>query len=205
MARKPDMGARGRILEAASGLFAVHGVHAIGLQQIIDQCGCGKNLLYREFTSKEELVVAYLERCRENWQRIEGDVAEAHPADPAAQLLGIVRAVAEQAVAEGFRGCPLRNAYSEFPDSSTAAHRVIVAYYADRHAHLRMLADRAEATDPEVLADRIALIIDGLHANGPVLGRDGAARSAVSFAEEILAAAIRPTDVVRSADPKVVR
>lgn len=192
MARRPDPGARDRILEVATRLFAEHGVHAVGLQQIIDACGCGKNLLYREFGSKDDLVVAFLERCRADWATIVDGTAESHPDDPAGQLIALVGAVADQAVADGFRGCPLRNAYAEFPEEDHPAHQVIVRHYSERQAALRELARRAEARDPDALADRITLLIDGLNANGPVLGKSGAARVAATFAEEIVKAATTP-------------
>jgi AcrR family transcriptional regulator len=189
MARKPDPTARDRILDIASRLFAEHGVHAVGLQQIIDECGCGKNTLYREFSSKDDLVVAFMERCRADWAEITATAVEPHPGDPAAQIIAIVEAVAAQAVADGFRGCPLRNAYAEFPDPSHPAHRTVVAHYTDRTADLRSLATRAGAADPEALADRITLIIDGLNANGPVLGTAGSARAATAFARDAVRAA----------------
>ncbi|MGI8329821.1 TetR/AcrR family transcriptional regulator [Actinomadura scrupuli] len=192
MARKPDPGARDRILDVATRLFAEQGVRAVGLQQIIDECGCGKNLLYREFGSKDELVVAYLERCRQNWSAIFDEAVRADATDAAQRLVTLVDAVARGAVEDGFRGCPLRNAYAEFPDEAHPAHQVIIAHYTERQDQLRELAEHARARDPDMLADRIALIIDGINANAAVLGRNGALRAAVTFAEDTVRTHIQP-------------
>ena len=192
MARKPDPGTRDRILDTATRLFAERGVHAVGLQQIIDECGCGKNVLYREFGSKDELVVAYLERCRQDWSSIVDEAARADAAGAAQQLIILVGAVARRAAEDGFRGCPLRNAYAEFPDEAHPAHQVITAHYTERQDHLRELAEHARARDPDGLADRIALIIDGINANGAVLGTTGALRAAVAFAEDTIRAHTQP-------------
>ncbi len=189
MARTPDPGARERILAAAARRFAGQGVHAVGLQQIIDDCGCGKNVLYREFGSKDELVVAYLQACRDDWTAITDRAARMAPDDPARQLIEIVAGTVDAATDEEFRGCPLRNAFPEFPDPEHPVHQVVVTHYADRQAHLRDLARRTGAADPDALADRIALIIDGLNGNAPVLGRDGATRGALAFAEDVVRAA----------------
>ncbi len=191
MARRPTPDARNCILDAAARLFNAYGVHAVGLQQIIDNYGCGKNLLYREFASKDDLVVAYLERCHQDWTRKVEQVIRPLADDPAGQLIAIVRAVAEKATAPGTRGCALRNAHAEFPDANHPAHQVAVEHFSAMRAQLLDLAERAGARNPRMLADRIVLIIDGLYANGAVFGGDGAAAAAVAFAEEVVLAQTR--------------
>src|SRR6266545_533627 len=170
MGRKPAEGARDRLLETASRLFYEHGVRAVGMQQIIDECGCGKSVLYREFPSKDDLVVAWLERCRLDWTCTVAQVADHLPGDPAGQLVGIVRAVADNVSGPDYRGCALRNTYAEFPERSHPAHKVSLDHVRTMRAELRRLAEQARAADPDTLADRLMLIIDGLYMNGIVLG-----------------------------------
>ena len=186
MARRPAPGTRDRILDSAERLFREHGPRAVGMQQIIDDCGCGKNLLYREFASKDELVAAYLERCQQEWTATMVDATRPHADDPAASLVALVRAVVEQVTAPEFRGCPFRIAYAEFPDEAHPAHQVALRHVKQLRARLRGLATRAQAQHPRALADRIMLIIDGLYVNGAMLGRRGAAAGAVAFAEELV-------------------
>ncbi|ONK10872.1 TetR/AcrR family transcriptional regulator [Streptomyces sp. MP131-18] len=192
MARKPDPGARERILAAASRLFFAHGVRAVGLQQIIDACGCGKNVLYREFGSKDALVAAYLERFARDWQIVLEEATEAAPQDPARQLAVIVERVAARAGGNGFRGCALSNVHAEFPDLDHPLHRYVVDHYAARLATLRDIARRTAARDPDALARRISLIIDGINTNAGILGGDGSLTAAVAFAREAITVATAP-------------
>ncbi|MEU4704564.1 TetR/AcrR family transcriptional regulator [Nonomuraea dietziae] len=190
MARKPDPGTRDRILSVASRLFQEHGPDGVGLQQIIDECGCGKNVLYREFGSKDDLVVAYLDRCRQEWADLITKATRPLREDPAGQLIAIVGAVAQRSATPGFRGCPLRNSLPSFPDAGHPARRLILDYHIARRALLRDLAEQAGARDPRTLADKIMLLIDGLHASGPLLGEEGAGEAAVAFAKEAVSAAV---------------
>ena len=52
--------ARERILATASRLFYSEGIHAVGVDRVIAESGVAKATLYAHFTSKEELVAAYL-------------------------------------------------------------------------------------------------------------------------------------------------
>jgi len=201
MARRPDPHARQRILDTATRLFDTHGVHAVGLQQIIDELGCGKNLLYREFATKDDLVGAYLQRCRDNWSSIIASATAPLPDDPAGQLVAIVRTTVQYATAPGYRGCPVHNAHAEFPDATHPAYPIAVEHFTAVQDLLFDLAKDAGAADPKVLADRLALIIDGANTNGAALGSQGSAVAAVAFAEDVVRAALDPSrrDPLRTA------
>jgi AcrR family transcriptional regulator len=190
MARKPAPGTRDKILDTAARLFYEQGVHAVGVQQIIEECDCGKNLLYREFTSKDDLVVAYLERCSQEWDLSVDKVAGSLAGNPAEQLIAMVRFAAERSSAPDFRGCPFQNTHAEFPDPNHPAHKAAEAHLATVRAKLRSLAEEAGAAAPETLADRLLLIIDGVYANSALLGDRAHAETAVSFAEEVVRAAV---------------
>jgi AcrR family transcriptional regulator len=193
MARTPAPGTRDRILDHATRLFQEHGPRAVGTQQIIDECGCGKKLLYREFASKDDLVVAYLERCHREWSAIMDEATKPHAGDPARQLVALVQAVASQVTATDYSGCPFRTTYSHYPDDAHPAHLVAVRHVRDLRARLHTLARRAGAPDPNALADRLMLIIDGLYINGSMLGRKGAATAAVALADELVGGSVGAT------------
>jgi AcrR family transcriptional regulator len=151
---------------------------------VIDEYGCGKNLLYREFESKDDLVVAWLERCHGDWEaRIEtrtGPLA----GDPAAQLVAIVADAAETAARPEFHGCAMRNTRAEFPDPHHPAHRVADERIGSVRARLRELAEQADAADPDALADRLMLIIDGVNTGGAREDGKASVGAAVAFADE---------------------
>ena len=189
MARQPEAGARDRILDVASRLFLEHGVHPVGLQQIIDECGCGKNLLYTHFASKDELVVAYLRRCRREWESIIGRGIQQAGDDPAGQLMAVVRAVGGQVCDPGYRGCPFLNTHAEFRDPGHPAHQVSVEHFGALRHQLTDLAARAGLHDAPGVAERILLIIYGLYSTGAVLGGQDAVPSAIALAGQTIQAA----------------
>jgi len=83
-------GARERILEAAYDLFAHHGIQAIGVDEIIRRAGVAKATFYNQFTSKNELVLEFLNLREQRWTLawIEGE-ATRRAATAEAQLLTI--------------------------------------------------------------------------------------------------------------------
>lgn len=59
--------ARERILETSYELFTRRGICDVGVDEVIARAGVAKATLYRHFPSKEELVLAFMNRRAELW------------------------------------------------------------------------------------------------------------------------------------------
>lgn len=175
------------MLDTAARLFYRDGVRAVGLQQVIDEAGVGKSSVYRQFASKDDLVAAWLNRSRAAWWERAARIAERY-ADPARQLLELVGAVYDEIADPGFRGCRFLNTSNEFRDPEHAGHRESAEHLREIREQFASLARQAGADDPVALADELVLIVDGMYANGAVLGAGGPASRGVGAAADRIAA-----------------
>lgn len=108
--------AQQHLLRAAEELFYQEGVRAVGVDAVVERAGVNKMSLYRQFASKDELVLAYLERMDACFfERFDASVAK-HPGKPKAQLVQYFDDLAQRASQPGYRGCPFVNVAAEFPD-----------------------------------------------------------------------------------------
>jgi len=157
---KPRTAARERILEAASRLFLHDGYRAVGVDTIIAEAGVAKMTLYAHFPSKDDLIVAYLERANEQfWEWLDGATGAVD--DPKGRLLAIFNAVGALATSPQCLGCTFQGAAAEFPDPGHPGHRTAIAHKQAVRARLRALAGNAGLREPDVLADRLLLLMDG--------------------------------------------
>ena len=60
---------RERISRAAYELFSREGVRAVGVDAVIARAGTAKMTLYRNFSSKDDLIIEFLRRREELWTR----------------------------------------------------------------------------------------------------------------------------------------
>jgi len=190
--RKP---ARQRILETASEMFYRDGIRAVGIDAIIARSEVAKMSLYRNFPSKDALVVAWLEDRNEFfWRR--WDKAEASGAgDPRARLAAILDMIAATASHPKWRGCPFLNTGTEFPEPDHPARAVILAHKRAVRTRLRDLAAAAGARDPDLLAGQLQLLIDGAYAIGQTLGPEGPAKTVASAGRALIARQVGCTSV----------
>jgi AcrR family transcriptional regulator len=198
MARPPDPEGRDRILRTASRLFYADGVRAVGMAQVIEAAGCGKNMLYRHFPSKADLAAAYLTATRVHRFRQMID-AQAASDDPRERLVALVAEVGARMREQGYRGCAFRNYLTEFPTDDDAPARVARTYLRDTRAQVDDLT--REAGLPSSTADRIWLLIDGLYggtAADPQIAVDWS-RELVGLPERSLASGLpRVSATIRS-------
>ena len=157
---EPRPAARERLLEAATRLFLRDGFRAVGIDTIIAEAGVAKMTLYAHFPSKDDLIVAYLERANEQfWAWLDG--ASAAVDDPKAKLAAIFDAVGELANSPQCLGCTFQGTAAEFPDPEHPGHRVALAHKQTVRARLGTLAEHAGLRQPEDLADQLLLLMDG--------------------------------------------
>ncbi|MFG3602791.1 TetR/AcrR family transcriptional regulator [Micromonospora chersina] len=191
MARTAAPGSRERILRTAGELFYRHGVRAVGMNQVIDAAGCGKNLLYTHFPSKDDLVAAYLRACRRERERAGDAATDGLPDDPATRLRALVAEIAATATTPDFRGCAFRLYLAEFPGDAGEPGRVARDYLRDTRTQIDTLVARLDVPDPGRLADRIWLIVEGLYGSAGRPDAAAAADTATGLVDDLLAAAKR--------------
>src|SRR6266545_2940382 len=171
---RPPTAARERILEAATRLFQRDGFRAVGIDTIIAEAGVAKMTLYAHFPSKDDLIVAYLERADQQfWEWLDGAVADLE--DPRARLVATFAAVGKLATSPQCLGCTFQGTAAEFPAPDHPGHRVAIAHKQAVRARLHSLAQQAGLRAPEELADQLLLLMDGAWVAARMFGPDNPA------------------------------
>ncbi len=154
--------ARERILDSAYELFSQNGIRAVGIEAVLAHSGVARQTLYRHFESKQNLVIAFLERREEVWtRRWLQDEVEARESDPAERLLAIFDVFDEWFREPGFEGCTFINVMLEHPDSSDPINRAGVDYLAGIREFLEELARQAGVPEPDDFARQWHILMKG--------------------------------------------
>ena len=182
--------ARDRILDTAFRLFYAHGIRGVGVDTIIAESDVAKATLYKHFPSKDELVIAYLDRVDAAWLAALRTAAQAAGPQPRDQLVGMFDALASACRRDGYHGCAFINTAAEAQPGGPVHARTVAHKQAVRD-WVRDLAAQAGADDPDALAQGLTLILDGGLSAG-VLDADPAAPDAAARAARALVDASCP-------------
>ena len=152
-----------RILDAAYELFCTRGVNIVGIDEIIATSGVARQTLYRRFRSKQELVLAVLERREQLWTRgwLQAEV-ERRADDPDGRLLAIFEVFDGWFRRDDFEGCAFINVMIEHPDTDDPVRAACVGYLAGIREFLAQLATDARIARPEELRPPLAHPDEGL-------------------------------------------
>ena len=163
MPRADRESGRERVLETAYGLFSRHGTRAVGVDRIIAESGVAKMTLYRNFASKDDLILAFLERREERWTRAWlQDTVERRAATPAQRLLAIFDVFGEWFARDDFEGCSFINVMLELDDPGSPVRRESVRQlHGDPRLHRRPGARRPAWTDVDGFARQWHILMKG--------------------------------------------
>jgi AcrR family transcriptional regulator len=189
----PAETAQKRLLDAADALFYREGVRNVGVDSVVAEAGVNKMSLYRQFASKDALMLAYLERQeRRYWRKFDASVAK-HADAPARQLPQFFADWAERAAVDDYRGCPFVNVACEFADPAHPARRFVFRHKAELLARIEAIVRAAGARHPAELAGAIALLVEGCYTASQTYGnRHPMLKSAAACVEAMIAAACAP-------------
>jgi AcrR family transcriptional regulator len=186
----PAVSKREIIVSAALKLFYQHGFNATGVDKIIKVAGVSKKTLYNHFKSKDELVLATLRKRDELFRNTIMRETERLGSTPKLQLLAMFDALDRWFHEENFSGCMFINASAEYSQQDDPCHVVSAEHKRLVRDYIQGLAAKAGATNPDQLAQKINLLIEGAIVDAHVSGNKNSAQLAKSMAEVFINKAI---------------
>ncbi|MBD2850005.1 TetR/AcrR family transcriptional regulator [Acinetobacter baumannii] len=184
-----DKTARQKILDAAATLFYNDGITATGINTVTAKADVAKMSLYNNFSSKGELVDAYIAARHQEWLDLYQKRLEKTKTAKEA-ILAVFDAYqdhAEFAYEKGFRGCGLLNAAAEFPANSSGRnavrqHKEQVEAIVAEHLN-RLLKDSQRVS---YIVSQLSFLLEGSMARAGLEGSSRQLQLARQMAEDIL-------------------
>jgi AcrR family transcriptional regulator len=156
-----NLDARERIGRTAYELFRAQGFSAVGVDRIVAESNVAKTTLYHHFRSKDELLIAVLERHEEVWTGWLEREAEAAHGPPGASLVALFDALDRWFGHDGYEGCLFINCLLETRDRQSPVRAAAIASIQHVYELLRRLATAAGARDAESLAHQLQVLMRG--------------------------------------------
>lgn len=165
MAPKTDT--RERLVEKAAELFLYQGYGSTGVAQILRAADAQSGSLYHFFPTKEDLLIAVLERYKEMlWPILLGPIWE-RVDDPIERIFALLDGYRQMLIeTEYAHGCPIGNLALELSESNPKARRLIVDNFLGWLAGIQQcLLDASgrlpEESDPRQLAIFVLTTMEG--------------------------------------------
>jgi AcrR family transcriptional regulator len=153
--------ARERILDASYELFSQRGIRAVAVDEVIKRAGVATATLYRHFSSKDELVLAFLALREQRWTK---DFVEAGAisggASPEERLLAIFDVFDAWFQRDDFEACSFINVLLEMGPEHPAGG-ASVWHLEQIRSIVRSFAEEAGLRDTESLARSFHILMKG--------------------------------------------
>ena len=149
------------LIETALRLFNQNGYNATGIDLIIAEAGVAKTTLYRHFETKEDLILAVLERRDEQERDALRAFVEQRAKDPVERLLATFDFLEIWFRDEHFRGCIFASAAGEHKETANPVFQAAVLHKRLTLAYFEELAHAARFAEPKRIAAETNLLHEG--------------------------------------------
>ena len=153
---------RERVSRAAYELFSRDGIRTVGVDAVIARAGTAKMTLYRNFPSKDDLILEFLRRREQLWTKewLQAE-SQRRGETPQEQLLAIFDIFSEWFRQPGFEGCPFLTTMIEVNDPEHPVHQAAVSHLANIRTYIEELATAAGIADPGSFARKWHILMKG--------------------------------------------
>ena len=187
---------REHLVETAQKLFYQQGIRSTGIDAVLAESGVAKRTLYKHFRSKDELVIAALQRRdSEFMQMIKLGVPrylDTQQGDPRLnKILAYFDAIEEWLNSDRFYGCMFINASAEYPRQSDPVHVVCANHKKLVIQYIEQLISELPLDDAQGMAVQLALLTDGAIVNAHTTNIPGAGLVAKETAKNLLSASLK--------------
>ena len=157
----PESG-RERLSRAAYELFSREGTRSVGVDAVIARAGTAKMTLYRNFPSKDDLIIDFLRRREQLWTLgwLEAE-SQRRGETPRDQLLAIFDVFSEWFNKPDFEGCSFLTTMVEVNDRDHPIHQAAVAHLANIRSYIERLAAEAGIRDTDSFARKWHILMKG--------------------------------------------
>jgi len=153
---------RERVSRAAYELFSREGVRAVGVDAVIARAGAAKMTLYRNFPSKDDLIIEFLRRREQLWTRdwLEAETTRCG-STPRERLLAIFDVFSEWFGRPDFEGCSFLTTMIEINDREHPVHQAAVGHLANIRGYIGKLAAESGIDDVDSFARQWHILMKG--------------------------------------------
>ena len=182
---------RDHLVSTALQLFSQQGFRATGIDLVLKEAGVAKKTLYNHFESKDDLIIAALQKRDEDFMaKMRTSIARLAPqqeGDPRmARILAFFDGLDEWFRSDSFNGCTFVNASAEYPRSDCPIHQACEEHKSLVMATLEELLTDLNLSDTTLVARQVALLADGAIVNAHTGGDIAAAGYAKLATQRLL-------------------
>ena len=153
---------RERLSRAAYELFSREGTRSVGVDAVIARAGTAKMTLYRNFPSKDDLILDFLRRREQLWTLgwLEAE-SQRRGETPRDQLLAIFDVFSEWFNKPDFEGCSFLTTMVEINDRDHPVNQAAVVLPPNIRSYIERLAAEAGIRDTDSFARKWHILMKG--------------------------------------------
>jgi AcrR family transcriptional regulator len=153
--------ARDRLVDTAVRLFYQHGIHAVGVDRIIEESEVAKKTFFNHFPTKRDLVLEFLRVRDERYMKWFSDTLDSITLDKKKRLAAAIRVIEMWFRDPNFRGCAFINTSADVGVGGREEKNICVSHKKRLADFLEGLAKEAGHPEPGRLASQLVTLIDG--------------------------------------------